>query len=349
MLFSNVNKQSGMTLIEMAVAIIIVGVMLGAALQLYNQNRDQYAKKVTEERMAYIVSALSKYAETNYRIPCPADPSIVTARESVVPPVGREPWRFGHEWGATAGNAGNRPGIGVCNTNDRFRGIIPFQALGISFENAKDGWGNYFSYGVSPVFTQRTDFADSVANDINDQVHERCRTQGWILGNYPINAPKARFCCAKRTAVGDGYTPTTDITITNKDGGQTTSPTRIEFNNTTCGPAVNQSCYNTLRTVTRDVPTTGRLRAANITNTNNIEAPAFVLISHGPNGRCAFLVNDTANRKACGSFEGNNGDTNQNYSVGVGQLAGGTFDDIVIWMTQFGLMAYNGGSSCSLP
>jgi prepilin-type N-terminal cleavage/methylation domain-containing protein len=69
-----IKHQSGMTLIEMSIAILIVGVMLGAAVQLYNQNRDQYAKKITEERMDYIVRALSTYAETNYRIPCPADP-----------------------------------------------------------------------------------------------------------------------------------------------------------------------------------------------------------------------------------------------------------------------------------
>ena len=64
------RRESGMTLIEIAMVVIIAGVMLGAALSLYNKNRDQLAQEVTEKRMKYIVSALSRYAENNNRIPC---------------------------------------------------------------------------------------------------------------------------------------------------------------------------------------------------------------------------------------------------------------------------------------
>ena len=327
------HYRSGMTLIEIAVAIIIVGVMLGAALQLYNQNRDQYAKKITEERMNHIVSALSKYAETNYRIPCPADPSIETARVAVTPTAGREPWRFGHEWNATAGTATTRTGIGNCTAAAQQHGLIPFQTLGIPFEYAKDGWGNYFTYAVSPVFTQQTDFADSVNNDRNDQVHERCRTQGWILGNYPVNAPKARFCCVKRTSTGDGFGEVTDLRILSFDGGSGIMPQwpnqRDNF----------PTRYGALNSIARSATVPPR----HVAPSGNIEAVAFVLMSHGRNGRCSWLGNDTANRKPCNFPEMQNGNTDRAY------YTGRTVDDIVVWMTQFGLMAYNGGSSCVLP
>jgi prepilin-type N-terminal cleavage/methylation domain-containing protein len=335
---ANIKHQSGMTLIEIAIAILIVGVMLGAALQLYNQNRDQFAKKITDERMDYIVRALSTYAETNNRIPCPADPSVETARVAVTPTVGREPWRFGYERGITVIPTSSTPAnIGNCTAVADQNGLVPFQTLGIPSEYAKDGWGNYFTYAVSPVFTQRSDFADTgTNNDKTHQVHEQCRTQGWIVSNYPANAPKARFCCARDG--GAAFNRSTDLVITNKDNTQTVSPTRDDFG----------TRYGTMISTIRNGS------SQHIPAAGAIEAPAFVLVSHGSNGLCSFLANDTANRKgACNHStpEIENNNANQTYNLGVAtpQTAGGVYDDIVVWMTQFDLMAYNGGSSCSLP
>jgi prepilin-type N-terminal cleavage/methylation domain-containing protein len=344
-----IKRQSGMTLIEMSIAILIVGVMLGAAVQLYNQNRDQYAKKITEERMDYIVRALSTYAETNYRIPCPADPSIETARVAVTPTAGREPWRFGYEWGIINAPTSSTPaGIGNCWDNDaigindpeitpddpnlRQRGLVPFQTLSIPSEYAKDGWGNYFTYAVSPGFTVQTDFADTgTNNDRTHQVHEFCRTQGWIVNGYPVNAPKARFCCARDTGVAT-TTVDWDIVLTNRDSGAFSSNYRNSIGTN----------YGPLNSIIRDTNTPARHRPA----TGNIESTVFVLISHGRNGRCAYLGNDTSNRRPCNYPEATNNDLDRNYENGVETT---NWDDIVVWMNQFSLMAYNGSASCSLP
>ena len=347
------RRESGMTLIEIAMVVIIAGVMLGAALNLYNKNRDQVALGVTKERMHFIVSALSRYAETNNRIPCPADPSIVTARVAVVPPVG-------FEKGINQPTASTRPGVGTCTAIADQRGIIPYQTLNIPYEYTKDGWGNYFSYAVSPVFTQATDFADTgIVADTTHRVHEHCRQPGWVINNYPTNPPKARFCCTRDG--GALYDQSTDLSIRNKDIAAipTVSGTRDSFAAVTCGPAANEACYDAMTVPTRSSAGTSPLgkplsRYRNSpSNTGSAVAAAFVLISHGPNGDCSFLVNDTANMKGTcsGTTEAENGDADNIYYTGVKRTASGatTFDDIVFWATQFSLMAYNGTSSCSLP
>ena len=331
-------KQSGMTLIEVAIALIIAGVMLGSALQLYNQNRDHIAKQITEQRMAYITGALSQYAETNYRIPCPARPDIVTSSFGVAEPAGREAWRFGTERNSNQATASTKPSAGNCATLGEERGLLPYQTLGISYEYAKDGWGNYFTYAVSPVFTQISDFGGmTIARDKTDQVHERCRTQGWIVNDHPVNAPKARFCCAQNTG-GANYDQPTDLIIINKDNAQTITPTRDAFAS---------GRYAELNYIIDNGATPQRHRPP----VGNIEAPAFILISHGKNGNCAFLANDTTAQKLCiAGTETFNGDNNRNYRIGVQTpSAVDLFDDIVMWGTQHTLMAYNGGSSCNLP
>jgi type II secretory pathway pseudopilin PulG len=341
------RHESGMTLIEIAVVVIIAGVMLGAALSLYNKNRDQVAIGVTKERIHFIVSALSRYAETNNRIPCPADPSIVTARVAVVPPAGQEPWRFGFEWGINQPTASTRPGVGDCSAIARQRGIVPYQTLNIPFEYTKDGWGHYFSYAVSPVFTQATDFADTgTVADTTHRVDESCRSPGWVINNYPTNPPKARFCCARDG--GALYDQPTDLIIQDKDKGFVQrSPNRANFASST---------YDALTVPTRvSAGTTplGKPLTRFRPGTASAVAAAFVLISHGPNGECSFLVNDTANMKgACsGDRDAENGDVDNVYYVGVRRITGdvNNFDDIVFWATQHSLMAYNGTSSCSLP
>ncbi len=340
------QRQSGMTLIEIAVVIIIAGVMMGAALNLYNRNRDQIALDITNKRMNYIVSALSRFAETNNRIPCPADPSIVTARVATVPPVGQEPWRFGFEWGINQPTASTRPGVGTCDTIARQRGIVPYQTLNIPLEYTKDGWGNYFSYAVSPVFTQASDFADTgTVADTTHRVHEHCRQPGWVINNYPTNPAKARFCCARDG--GASFDPATDLIIQNKDTGPATvSPTRPPFS------AVE---YDSLTVPTRASAGTTPLGKPLTRFRASIARPlgtAFALISHGPNGNCSFIVNDTANTKGTctGTTESENGDGDNTYYFGTRNPSGANlFDDILIWGTQFSLMSYNGTSSCNLP
>ena len=78
-----------------------------------------------------------------------------------------------------------------------------------------------------------------------------------------------------------------------------------------------------------------------------------MLISHGPNGRGAWLGNGTNNRlnPPNDGPELTNAGNDRVFVDGPWNLKPGPtyFDDIVRWMTQDGIMAAHGALSCSYP
>lgn len=345
----------GFTLIEVAIALVILGITAGAAIYLYRVAHEQRQVDVTRDRMATITEALSIFAETTGRLPCPADPGAVA-------PL------FGHERGVTAAqlrvSAGKFPS-GTCNSwikgSANFNeGIVPFLALDIPPEMVRDGWGNYFTYAVSPVFAQGNDQAgqpgdasftpgDTGLSDDGD-VHGRCRSFGWIDKDTgrTINAVKARFCCAARTA---GLAK--DIVILHTAGNTIVSPTRV---GNTVDPNTGKNRYISLNSVAaKSVSTPDGPMDVPVPDRTIVEAPAFVLISHGNDGLGAYIGNNAQNK--FGTTVGldlenaNNAGDDSTYRDGPINATSGTahFDDIVRWLTQDGVMAAHGALSCSYP
>ena len=188
------RESRGFTLLELAIALAIAGVVTGAAIELYSRAESQRKYTVTHDRMDAIVQALSVYAETAGRVPCPGDPAAAGSL-------------FGWERGVTNANlrldADQFP-IGTCDAATR-EGIIPFSTLSLPPETAIDGWGHYFTYAVSPVFSQANDSSFGPNDAINTTgkadpgtVHGRCRHFGWVSIETPDNrnSVKARFCPA---------------------------------------------------------------------------------------------------------------------------------------------------------
>ena len=361
------ERRKGFTLIEMAFAVMILGLVVAAAVNLYSRSQDQKKLDVTRQNMRAIVSALSTYAETADRIPCPANPTVTDAS-------------FGWEWGVTTAvlkisNYTNpihpmptaSPPCSV--TAGNVTGIVPYQTLGIPYETILDGWGHYFTYAVSPVFSQNTDRSTDASGNIQnattevaDTTHAFCRTASWVdtggnpgaTGGDNFNSPKARFCCAANPGGSTTAIPTSSsLIIKQATGATSTQIAPSGLNNSTNYASV----VNILRSTTYpaalpdDYP-----YPFNPQNMNEVVAPAFVLVSHGRFGYGAFKGNGTATPiripavgASTNETENSNGD--QTYVTGPRVLTPGTsrFDNIVVWMTQFGVMAANGTSSCALP
>ncbi len=309
-----------MTLIELSIGLVILGIMIGAGMQMYAQQQSRVSRRVTDEHMRIIVKALNEYVEVANRLPCPADPAANDVR-------------FGFEAGAPAATVTSGRMLGLCKNGDAGKpyGLVPYQVLNIPYDTIKDGWGRYITYAVSPVFTQQS---DGYPTD-NQQVHPMCRDGSWVnAGNDPSNAPKARFCCAMKSSATP---PSSDLKIRSIDAaGAVISPERTEAGYGSMDSMLTQSG-------------TYPAAAPRPTAAADVEAGAFVLVSHGPNGSCAFLGDDTLNYFNCGSDvsaeERQNSAGNDYYSGG----PTGSFDDIVVWNTQFGIMAAGGANSCSLP
>lgn len=116
-------SQKGFSLIEMAVVLVIVGLLLGGLLVPLSTQMESDRRKETTATLESIRDALLGYAVINGRLPCP---DISTPRDGL----------------ADACTSGANQ-ITV-------RGL-PYATLGVS---ATDAWGNPWVYAVNGAYTQ---------------------------------------------------------------------------------------------------------------------------------------------------------------------------------------------------
>ncbi|MDP2140427.1 MAG: type II secretion system protein [Gammaproteobacteria bacterium] len=124
--FLNAGKGSGFTLIEMAVVLLIVGLMLSGLFASLGSSTENKRRTDATAQLNRIEEALYGFAQTNGRLPCPAVPGVPTGQEDPL--------------------AG-----GVCTNS---RGFVPAVTLGIQGAINTDGllldpWGNPYRYVVS--------------------------------------------------------------------------------------------------------------------------------------------------------------------------------------------------------
>jgi prepilin-type N-terminal cleavage/methylation domain-containing protein len=129
--------QKGFTLIEMAVVLMIVGLLLGGMLVPLSAQMDQRNISETQKALSEIKEAIIGYALVHGRLPCPAVPSTPTGQ--TVSGIGA---------GASVPLSSN-----VCSIST---GVLPWATLGV---NETDGWGNRYTYRVD------TNFSDSNSNN----------------------------------------------------------------------------------------------------------------------------------------------------------------------------------------
>ena len=200
-----IRHQQGFTLVELAIAILCSGLIMAGGIALYDRAQDQLRLQTTYDHIDAITSALSIFAESSDRLPCPTDPTV-------------NDQRFG--WEAGCPDRCRHDSRQSGSRRRRFSGrhlrirqhwpvlsvLCRSCSLNLDDATARDGWGRYFTYAVSPQFARRNDqshnvdgtsFGTTKRSDYGT-VHGRCRTAGWQLGTgnqININALKARFCC----------------------------------------------------------------------------------------------------------------------------------------------------------
>ena len=118
-------RQSGFTLVEIAIVLLIVGLMLGGMIAPLQSQLEQRHVSETQRTMDEAREALIGYAMRNGYLPCPA----VSAFD------GRE----------------DRTDS---SCNKRY-GYLPWTTLGLS---RLDGWGRVLGYSVTPAFANSTSF-----------------------------------------------------------------------------------------------------------------------------------------------------------------------------------------------
>jgi prepilin-type N-terminal cleavage/methylation domain-containing protein len=124
---SSARRQRGFSLVEMAVVLLIVGLLLGGLLGSVGALEKRRRATDTDARLEEIRDALVAFAIANRRLPCPANP----ATPDTVAGAGLEnaPTATGCAGGAS--------------------GVLPAATLGLP---AGDAWGRRFTYRVSAGF-----------------------------------------------------------------------------------------------------------------------------------------------------------------------------------------------------
>ena len=121
------GRARGFTLVELAVVIAIVALLLGALLvPLATQIQGRNIKE-TRRSLAEIKEALTGFAMTQGRLPCPDTDPVPDGFENDVPPCGVWP--------------------------QSTEGFLPYLDLGVP---ATDAWGRVFRYAVASEFTKPT-------------------------------------------------------------------------------------------------------------------------------------------------------------------------------------------------
>lgn len=134
------TNRAGFTLVEMAIVLVIVGLLLGGLLMPLSAQVEQQRISETQKMLEEIKEALIGFAIANGRLPCPAPAATATGA-------------------ALAGLEPNPIAGGCANV----AGVLPWATLGVS---ETDAWGNRYTYRVTREFTRtvpQTTFASCAA------------------------------------------------------------------------------------------------------------------------------------------------------------------------------------------
>jgi prepilin-type N-terminal cleavage/methylation domain-containing protein len=171
------NKESGFSLIEVSIALIVISLLMTPIIYAYNIHMETKRSIITAGRTDAISSALVKFYEKNGFYPIPAQPNIAqgVARTVTTPGFG-EPatmpiagWPACTATSAVVCRAANPGTFGVAGTGTPpipttdgiLIGSVPISALGLQFKAMIDGYGNRLTYAVSQNLTTTANFRDN--------------------------------------------------------------------------------------------------------------------------------------------------------------------------------------------
>ena len=120
---SIVNSEEGFSLLEISIALIIIGLIGGFGLSAMTAQFQNRSIRVTKDHQEKVMRMLAAHVIKTGSLPLPSNPSAPRDQR-------------GHQGGAQ-----DYQGASI--------GIIPYITLGIPEKVAKDGWGRYFTYAMS--------------------------------------------------------------------------------------------------------------------------------------------------------------------------------------------------------
>lgn len=125
------KQSSGFTLVEIAIVLVILGLLLGGMLMPLSKQMEQRRIEQTQKSLDEVNQALMGFAIANGYLPCPADPTVASG----------------------AAGAGQARARDVSSCTGGNHGVLPWATLGV---NETDAWGNRYTYRVTASFADTT-------------------------------------------------------------------------------------------------------------------------------------------------------------------------------------------------
>jgi len=139
------NKYSGFSLVELSIALVIVGFMIAGTLTVVKMQTDAANVSQTNAKLDKIERAIQLYYETSGFLPCPAEPTLTSTSAN-----------FG--LGRNGETATSNPSVlnstgatctGAVNISGAYLGAVPTRTLSLPDDFMFDAWGNRFTYVVT--------------------------------------------------------------------------------------------------------------------------------------------------------------------------------------------------------
>lgn len=147
--------QSGFTIMELAIVLVIVALLLGGLLLPLSSQQDLQGRQATEKALTDIREALIGFAVINGRLPCPAQADIAYTAAN----AGLEATTGSGATLSCACVAASSPGVAqigatpcsVSAATDTVGGVLPWASLGLL---ETDAMGNRYTYHVNTFFAR---------------------------------------------------------------------------------------------------------------------------------------------------------------------------------------------------
>jgi prepilin-type N-terminal cleavage/methylation domain-containing protein len=154
------SGRAGFTLLEISIVIVIISLIVGMVVPMSWSIIDGYRRTATIKRLDQIEDALMRYRVAYDRLPCPADPSLLTTSSN-----------YGVEAANPGTCTGGTPAAKFTNTTGSLaakavvEGAVPFKALGLAEDYMYDGWGRKFAYAVNYNVTGTRSMVDQTLSE----------------------------------------------------------------------------------------------------------------------------------------------------------------------------------------